>query len=411
MEGQPIRIFTTVPGSPESRPLDLPDADILAISSSGEMALSLDRHRDSFVGMTAGTLARAPLAGGAPRPLLERVVGADWSPDGKDLAIIRVQPSLKPLGIRKALEFPAGHVVYDSDPSWARMPRVSPRGDLVAFSDMGSVAIVDRGGNERTLVPGTKRNMNSLVWSPKGDEIWFGGSLRGDEWAIYAVDLQGRIRVVAELPFVGHLLDSSRTARLLSLQDERGGVIALAPGATREQDVSWLDWSWLTDLSPDGTAVIFEEIGQGGARRGLVYARRTDGSGPATLVTEGGDQGGEGSVEGFFPQKDRVLFWNGQTPNEIVVIPTGAGETRRVRTEGITIAGIAGGQRLYGFPDGQRFLVSGHEPGRPPRGWVQLVTGGRPIPAIRRAHFPSRSRRTAVGSLPGVRTRSCCSAR
>ena len=385
-EGQPIRIFTTVPGSPESRPLDLPDADILAISSTGEMALSLDRRRYSFVGMAAGTLAHAPLAGGAPRPLLERVIGADWSLDGKELAIIRAQPSLKPLGRRRTLEFPVGHVLHEADPSMARMPRVSPRGDLVAFSEAGGVVVVDRGGNKRTLVAGTKRNMNSLVWCPKGDEIWFGGSLRGDEWAIYAVNLQGRIRVVAELPFVGHLLDLRPDGRaLLSLQDERGGVIALAPGATREQDVSWLDWSWLTDLSPDGTAVIFEEAGQGGARRGLVYARRTDGAGPATLVTEGGDQGGEGSVEGFFPQKDRVLFWNGQAPNEIVVIPTGAGETRRVRTEGIT---IAGGQRLYGFPDGQRFLVSGHEPGRPPRGWVQPVTGGRPIPATPEGALP-----------------------
>jgi eukaryotic-like serine/threonine-protein kinase len=384
-EGQPIRIFITVPGSPESRPLDLPDADILAISSSGEMALSLDRRRYDFVGMTEGTLARAPWAGGAPRPLLESVFGADWSPDGKELAIVREQPSLKPLGRRRTLEFPAGHVVYDSDPSWALMPRVSPRGDLVAFSERGSVAIVDRGGNKRTLVPGTKRNMNSLVWSPKGDEIWFGGSLRGDEWAIYAVDLQGRMRVVAELPFVGHLLDLQPDGRaLLSLQDERGGVVALAPGATREQDVSWLDWSWLNDLSPDGTAVIFEEAGQGGARRGLVYLRRTDGAGPALLVTEGGDQGSVNSVEGLFPQKDKVLFWNGRTPNEIVVIPTGAGETRRVRTEGITIAGGP----LYGFPDGQRFLVRGHEPGRPPRGWVQPVTGGRPIPATPEGALP-----------------------
>jgi CheY-like chemotaxis protein len=37
-EGQPIRTFTTVPGRSEARPLDLPDADVLAISSTGEMA-------------------------------------------------------------------------------------------------------------------------------------------------------------------------------------------------------------------------------------------------------------------------------------------------------------------------------------------------------------------------------------
>ncbi|HUL79970.1 MAG TPA: protein kinase, partial [Vicinamibacteria bacterium] len=382
-EGQPIRVFTTVPGSPESRRLDLPDADILAVSSTGEMALSLDRRRFGFPGKSPGTLARAPLAGGVPRPLLETVWGADWSPDGKELAIVRAKPSFKPAGLRETLEFPIGHVLYEA--SGAFLPRVSPRGDRVAFSDYsaGGVIVVDRAGNKRTLVATTKRNPNSLVWSPKGDEIWFGGALRGDEWAIYGVDLRGRIRVVAELPFVGHILDLQPDGRaLVSLQDERGGVVALAPGATREQDVSWLDWSWLANLSPDGAEVLFEEVGQGGASRGLVYVRGTDGSAPARLVTEGGGQGpNPGAVETFFPGREKVLFWNGQTPIEIAVIPTGAGETLRIKVEGITIDQVRLPEsRLYGFPDGEHFLIVGHAPARPPRGWIQGIAGGRPIP-------------------------------
>ncbi len=36
-----------------------------------------------------GTLSRVPLSGGAPRPLLEEIADADWTPDGKDLAVIR----------------------------------------------------------------------------------------------------------------------------------------------------------------------------------------------------------------------------------------------------------------------------------------------------------------------------------
>src|SRR5262249_53763146 len=77
--GKPFKLFSTRPESPESRSLDLPDADILAISPTGEMALSLGRHFHRTFDAT-GTLAQAALAGGAPRPLLEDVQWADWSP-------------------------------------------------------------------------------------------------------------------------------------------------------------------------------------------------------------------------------------------------------------------------------------------------------------------------------------------
>ena len=39
--------------------------------------------------MTYGTLARVPLAGGAPRELQENVKYADWSPNGNDLVLVR----------------------------------------------------------------------------------------------------------------------------------------------------------------------------------------------------------------------------------------------------------------------------------------------------------------------------------
>ena len=41
-DGQPSKLFTTRPGGPESRPLDLPDGDLLAMSQAGEMAILID---------------------------------------------------------------------------------------------------------------------------------------------------------------------------------------------------------------------------------------------------------------------------------------------------------------------------------------------------------------------------------
>ena len=87
-QGNPVEIFAARQGTVESRSLGLGRAELLGVSSTGEMALSLGSNP---VGtwVNVGTLARAPLAGGAPRPILEDVESADWSPDGTSLAVVR----------------------------------------------------------------------------------------------------------------------------------------------------------------------------------------------------------------------------------------------------------------------------------------------------------------------------------
>ena len=146
-EGKPLALFSARPESPQSRELDPPGADVLAISSTGEMALALKaRPNEGFI--YSGTLASVPLGGGAPRELMENVEYADWSPDGSNLAIVH------DVGGRKRLEFPPGKVLYEAD-GWISHLRVSPKADLVAFldhpqhrDDGGSVATVDSGGKE-----------------------------------------------------------------------------------------------------------------------------------------------------------------------------------------------------------------------------------------------------------------------
>ena len=66
-------------------------------------------------------------------------------------------------------------------------------------------------------------------------------------------------------------------------------------GQERDQDLSWLDYSYPADLSADGKLLLFDEEGGGGGLSysktgGLsyaVYLRQTDGS-PAILLGEGG---------------------------------------------------------------------------------------------------------------------------
>src|SRR5215470_17878583 len=73
--GEPARIYATRAGSTESRTLQLPDARVLAVSRTGELAIQLGHET---VWDRTGTLARVPLEGGAPRELLEDVEAADW---------------------------------------------------------------------------------------------------------------------------------------------------------------------------------------------------------------------------------------------------------------------------------------------------------------------------------------------
>jgi Tol biopolymer transport system component len=370
-EGQPIRVFTTVPGSPEPRALDLPDADLLAVSSRGELALALDRYRYTYLGYGRGTLATVPLAGGSPRALLEGVNGADWSPDGRELAL-----AIREGRSDSRLEYPQGRVLCRQELP-VICPRVSPGADVVAFLERGAVHVVDTGGAKRRLSPLPPRWSNRLAWSPRGDEVWFGGSLRGDEWAIYAVDLQGRTRLVADLPFVGHLLDVSADGRaLLTLADERGAMTANAPGTPKEVDLSWLDWSYPLQISRDGRTLLFGEAGQGGSRTQSLYVRPMDGSAPAVRVAEGSNAFDKAALS---PDAKWLLVWQPERPAELRLLPSGPGEQTTIRGQGIEFASteLLGLERAtFVLSDGRRVVAPGREPGRPWRSWVQDVAGG-----------------------------------
>ncbi len=124
-DGAPIRLFSTRTDGRESTRLELADADVVAVSSAGEIAMLLGRPW-APISPWVGTLARAPLAGGAPRELTEAVACADWSPDGKSLAIVRR------VGKTHRLEFPIGKILYETK-EYIETLRLSPGGDRIAF--------------------------------------------------------------------------------------------------------------------------------------------------------------------------------------------------------------------------------------------------------------------------------------
>src|SRR5262249_50047407 len=111
-------LFSTRADGVLSRPLDVSDADLLAISPQGEMALL--QHWRRFVGWArTGMLARMALSGGAPKEMLDGVQAADWSSEGASLAVIRSDPHYQ-------LEFPIGHVLVSSSAGWLSDVRIAP---------------------------------------------------------------------------------------------------------------------------------------------------------------------------------------------------------------------------------------------------------------------------------------------
>ena len=373
-EGNPIDLFVTRPDSPESRPFGLSKAEVLSISSEGEMAVLLNSHNiDPYINV--GTLGRVPLGGGAPREVLENVQWADWSPDGTNFAVVRE------FGGLSRLEYPIGKVLYQTG-GWLSHPRINPKGTEVAFiehpvrrDDAGSIAVVDLSGKKKTLSTGWETAWG-LGWSPNGNEIWFSSTRLGYGRYLSAVTLSGKERLLAREPGTLTLQDVARDGRVLITRDvPRVGMVGTSAGSNKERDLSWLDWSAPRDLSLDGKKLLFTESGEAGGENYSAYLRDTSGS-PAIRL-------GDGTAFALSPDERSALAGLPKPPVQFVLLPTGAGESKQVTHDQIN--------RLSArwFPDGKRLLFSGDEPGKGVRLYVQDLDGGQAKPITNEGVNPS----------------------
>jgi len=366
--GSPYEVFSTRRDSTESRALGLPGTVLAALSTTGEMALL--RNAVPFIATqpTAqeGMLASAPLAGGSARDIAEGVQFAEWSPDGKQLAVVRSRDG------KARLECPIGRVLYETGGLIAN-PRFSPRGDRIAFLDIlavgffqGGVSTVDLNG-QRTVLATSLTMINGLAWSPKGDEVWFAGGRSGLAKDLYAVTLSGRERVVFRTLTGIHLFDIGAGGRVLLAQElRRREQWGRAAGALEDRDLSWLDTSAPVQLAADGKMLVFSEQGEGGGTEDGVYLRAMDGSVPVRI--------GSGSAFDLSADGKWVLtIARFGTPNQrIVLLPTGAGQPKELPTEPLTY------QALYFGPDGRTIIFSAMKTGEAPKMYMQDINDGGP---------------------------------
>jgi Tol biopolymer transport system component/predicted Ser/Thr protein kinase len=356
-QGNPTDVFTARPEAPESRSMGLNRTQLMSISPNSEMAVLLDSKAiGAWVSM--GTLARAPLAGGAPREVLEQVQWADWGPDGTKFLVVR------DAGGMNRLEYPIGKPLYETG-GWIGHPRISPKGDLIAFADhpiqgddSGALAVVDLEGKKKALTE-EWFTIQGAAWSPDGKEIWFTASKSGTDRTLYAVTLDGKQRIVARLPGALMLLDIAKDGRVLLVRATwRRELMGFNAGDNKERELSWLDYTYPADLSDDGKTLLFDEEGGGGAldysKSGgftyAVYIRKTDGS-PAVLL-------GEGGAVALSPDGKWAVTQSQGSPSRLKLLPTGAGQARELANENINHSWA------HWFPDGKRLLFSGNEPGQ-----------------------------------------------
>jgi serine/threonine protein kinase len=362
-DGGPLRTYLTRLESPESTPLALPNAHLFAVSGGAELAVGLNvgltgRNR------TAGTLARTPLLGGTPRDMASDVMEADWTPDSGSLAVVRR------VGTRERLEFPLGQTLYETEGQIGMM-RVSPAGDRVAFldwpvkgDDRGTIAVVDRQGTKQTITE-TYSAIDGLAWSPDGGEIWFTGSKSSGAKSLGAATLSGHERPLLTSPVDLSLRDVSRDGRALLVHESRTILVTgRVNDEPSERDLSWLDYSFVRDLTRDGRRILLSYAGEGSGANYITYLRSTEGSAAVHL--------GEGQAQQFSPDEQWVLAIQFGPPSRVVLLPTGAGQPQTVGTGNIAASTAAW------CPDGKRIVVVGALPGGRTRAYLVTLTGGEP---------------------------------
>jgi eukaryotic-like serine/threonine-protein kinase len=253
---------------------------------------------------------------------------------------------------------------------WISHPKISPDGKWIAFADHqnasgddeGSVAVIGSGGNaQEKIISSGWTALQGIVWSPAGDEVWFTASNYGSAGNAKAVSLSGKLRAIANVPGGMWLQDVRNGTALTVTSRRRVGIRGVAPDGKEERELGWFGWSILSDLTPDGRKVLFDEEGDGGGLNYTVFVRDTEGSPPVRI--------GEGVGLAISPDAKWAITQPARG-GPLSLVPTGAGETRQLTHDNVNyqiVRWLAGGKEL---------LADGIEAGHGVRDYLIEVSSG-----------------------------------
>jgi DNA-binding winged helix-turn-helix (wHTH) protein/Tol biopolymer transport system component len=353
-DGAPRELQVTRSDGRDSRTLDIKEAMVVGVSSSGEVAF-----------LRAGVLARAPLAGGPAKEVLKDIGAADWTADGRDFAVTRWE------AVRTKIEFPAGRVLAETPARLGRI-RISPDGRYVAYTehpvlndDRGLVVVVDRDGRRVAASP-EWGSLDGIAWAPSGREVYFTASEAGADNSLRSLSLDGTVRMVLSGSGRFVLHDTAPDGRvLLERASFRSEIVFRRAAEHEDRDLSWLDFSAVVGISPKGDRVLFYESGEGGGPEYATFLRKTDGSPPVRL--------GAGRALDLSPDGRFVMSVDIRNASGLDLTPTGPGEIRHVRIPGIVAHEDAGF-----LADSTRIFVTGRDAAGKRATWLTDVQGREP---------------------------------
>ena len=363
-DGGPLEIFQSDLSFNGTRSVGLPGSGLLAVSSSGEMAVA-QAATNRFMLTLQGTLGQVPLTGGSPRAITEDVEWADWTSDGKSLAVVRR------LRGSERLEFPVGHILYET-PGWIsikavvcwrsdRVPGPSDRDGMTVVWSRRSIL-----WDKEDLSTGWE-SVEGLAWKPGGKEIWFSAAKAGLQRRIYGVDLSGNVKLRYSAPGGVTLEDIAPDGRILLTRDEpRAGMMGRAAGASQEKNLSWLDGRCRRICRPMASRCCSASKE---SRAGRLIRSRF-----ATCLGRLQHRLAKGWPEHF------LLTANGSARRWIT---TGSFYIPREQgPQSISIPRVFNntGTLCGWLPDGKQLLFMGREMGRESRCYVQSIDGGKPRP-------------------------------
>ena len=168
---------------------------------------------------------------------------------------------------------------------------------------------------------------------------------------ITAVTTDGRLRHVYSapgLPYLEDIAQNGDTLITMARPRMRLETGTRSGGLADARDLSWLDWTLLRDMTPDGSTVLFDETGAGAGEPAGIFLRPTDGS-PAVRLSDG--------VCAAISSDGRWVLGSGVAGSkEALIVPVGAGQARHIAVGNLSIS--------YGdwFPDGKEVVLNALDP-------------------------------------------------
>jgi len=375
-DGSP-RLFELRSNTVAPKMIGPPNTMLLGVSRTGEYAV-LTQTRSFNATRGVGVLSRMTF-GEEPRPVLDGVIAADWSPDGNGFVIVRRVDGLD------QLEYPIGTVLYKTPGSISDI-RLSPDGKRVLFmdhdtvnDDRGWVRIAD--GTKITTVAGEFSTQSGAAWTPDGRRVMFSGGVEDQINKIWIAEAPAagasppEKRLALSVPGSMMVFDIASDGTMLTAVDTRRYVVgAKLKGKANEQDFSWLDMSWSSSLSADGSVLLFSD-GHGGAGYSAVIRRIGDDAVSSISRL------GPGATLSISPNGRHALAVDlSSSPQKLLAYPTGPGNPVTLPSAGITKYELD--VPVPWFPDSKTFLFLGSEPNKRTRMYRQSVDGGAPVPFL-----------------------------